>query len=199
VGLTGSGGNYLNRYSYLPFGESLTVTEAIPNSFAYVGQWGVMDEGNGLDFMRARYYATEDGRFLSVDPLGIAGGDLNLYGYAFNNPVKFNDPNGQQEVPVSSGGVVISGAVVYVKAAPAYHSYTDQTNADINGALAVLKKPTSQETINDAQNTYNEALKEGQTGSAAGNALNRAAGLGESPPGEGLGHFLGHHLGGAPI
>jgi RHS repeat-associated protein len=43
---------------------------------------------NGLDFLRARYYDPEIGRFLSGDPLG--GG----YGYAGGNPVNAVDPSG---------------------------------------------------------------------------------------------------------
>ncbi|MFM7363599.1 MAG: DUF4114 domain-containing protein, partial [Cuspidothrix sp.] len=93
VGLTGAGGNYLNRYSYLPFGEDLSKTETVANPFEFVGQWGVMDEGNGLDFMRARFYAPGDGRFVSADPIGINGG-VNLYAYVLNNPVNFVDETG---------------------------------------------------------------------------------------------------------
>ena len=95
AGLTGADGSYLNRYAYLPFGERLTVDEAIPNAFEFVGQWGVMAEGNGLDFMRARYFDASMARFTSVDPLGLNAGDANLYRYAFNNPVTYADPTGE--------------------------------------------------------------------------------------------------------
>lgn len=74
AGLTNSAGSYVNRYSYLPFGERLTTTEILANPFAFVGQYGVQTEANGLQFMRARYYAPSEGRFLSTDPLGQAGG-----------------------------------------------------------------------------------------------------------------------------
>jgi hypothetical protein len=33
-------------------------------------------------------------RFVSPDPIGLAGGDINLYGYAGSNPVGFRDPTG---------------------------------------------------------------------------------------------------------
>jgi RHS repeat-associated protein len=93
AGLSGTSGNYLNSYSYLPFGESLTKTEAVANPFEFVGQYGVMNESNGLDFMRARFYTSGEGRFISTDPIGINGG-LNLYGYSANSPTNFIDPNG---------------------------------------------------------------------------------------------------------
>ena len=94
IGLSGTTGSYFNRYSYLPFGEDLTKVEAIANPFEYVGQFGVMDEGNGLDFMRARFYDGNLGRFTSVDPLGLRGGDGNLYRYTLNSPTGLIDPLG---------------------------------------------------------------------------------------------------------
>ncbi|MCZ8191304.1 MAG: right-handed parallel beta-helix repeat-containing protein, partial [Microcystis sp. LE19-338.1B] len=94
VGLTGNSGTYLNQYSYLPFGEDLSKSETVSNPFEYVGQWGVMDEGNGLDFMRARYYDSSTGKFTSPDPIGILGG-FNLYKYANNGPLIFIDPSGE--------------------------------------------------------------------------------------------------------
>jgi RHS repeat-associated protein len=96
VGLTGNSGTYLNQYSYLPFGEDLSKSETVSNPFEYVGQWGVMDEGNGLDFMRARYYAPNIGKFTATDPIGIEGRDTNLYRYVHNNPVNYIDSLGLQ-------------------------------------------------------------------------------------------------------
>ena len=52
-----------------------------------------MDEGNGLDFIRARYYSSSEGRFLNTDPIGIPGG-LNLYAYVENDPLNNIDPLG---------------------------------------------------------------------------------------------------------
>ncbi len=100
VGLSGSSGNYLNSYSYLPFGEDLTKNETIANPFEYVGQYGVMDEGNGLDFMRARFYTPSEGRFMNPDPIGINGG-INLYQYSTNNPTSFIDPDGLIKKPIN--------------------------------------------------------------------------------------------------
>ena len=38
------------------------------------------------------HYNPETGRFLSEDPIGFAGGDMNLYRYVFNNPINYVDP-----------------------------------------------------------------------------------------------------------
>jgi RHS repeat-associated protein len=55
---------------------------------------GVMAEPNGFYYMRARYYDPEVRRFISEDPIGFAGGDLNLYAYVGNNPTMMVDPSG---------------------------------------------------------------------------------------------------------
>jgi RHS repeat-associated protein len=77
----------VNSYAYSPYGLVIASQEQIPNPFKYVGKYGVMDEGNGLLFMRARYYDPEVGRFTAKDPLLFAGGDIYLYGYVLNNRI----------------------------------------------------------------------------------------------------------------
>lgn len=94
VQITGPAGNVLNSYSYLPFGEKINSTEAVSNPFTFVGQFGVIDEGNGLYSMRNRWYDPALGRFTQPDPLGIGGGDANLYRYVWNAPVNYTDPLG---------------------------------------------------------------------------------------------------------
>ncbi|MFZ5392262.1 MAG: RHS repeat-associated core domain-containing protein, partial [Patescibacteria group bacterium] len=55
-------------------------------------------EPNGFYYMRARYYDPEVRRFISEDPIGFNGGDLNLYAYVGNNPTMFVDPTGLDRI-----------------------------------------------------------------------------------------------------
>lgn len=91
--LTDTAGVVANDYVYAPFGEVLKQTISVPNPFQFVGAWGVMDEGNGLNVMRARYYAPVTGRFMQANPIGVAGG-VDLYGYVGNVPTQFMDSTG---------------------------------------------------------------------------------------------------------
>ncbi len=95
IAMTDQNQNVTHKYSYDPYGNILEIVEADENPFKFVGQFGVMDENNGLYFMRARYYDPIAGRFISQDPLGFNGGDWNLYAYTGNNPIMAVDPMGE--------------------------------------------------------------------------------------------------------
>jgi len=49
---------------------------------------------SGLYYFRNRWYDPVSGRFLSKDPIGLDGGDLNLYVFCGNDPVNNLDPYG---------------------------------------------------------------------------------------------------------
>lgn len=84
----------VNYYLYEPFGKSLYALEQVENEFEFVGQLGVRQMGDDLIYMRNRFYAPSTGRFMSEDPLGLAGGDMSFYRYVANDPVNWVDPVG---------------------------------------------------------------------------------------------------------
>jgi len=92
--MSDQGQKLINLYAYTPFGIIANQIEAIVQPFKFVGRYGVMAESNGLYYMRARYYDPVLGRFISEDPIGFAGGSVNLYAYVSNNPVNLIDPYG---------------------------------------------------------------------------------------------------------
>ncbi len=97
IALTDADGNITDAYAYDPFGKVVNSTGTTPNPFRYVGRYGLMDEGNGLTYVRARYYMPELGRFITKDPLtgeDRDGQSLHRYVYAINNPVRLVDVSG---------------------------------------------------------------------------------------------------------
>src|SRR3990170_5353633 len=102
--MTDDAGAVVNTYSYDAYGNLTDWNDVVPHPCRYVGAYGVMDEGNGLLYMRARYYDPEVGRFISKDPIGFAGG-VNLYNYVDGNPVNFIDPYG--EIAIVDDAVLI--------------------------------------------------------------------------------------------
>ncbi len=94
VAVTDANQKIVNKYSYSPYGVIDGRIETQPQPFTYVGQYGVFDEGNGVYYMRARYYDANAKRFISEDPSRFDGGDVNLYAYVKGNPIMLNDPLG---------------------------------------------------------------------------------------------------------
>jgi RHS repeat-associated protein len=106
IALTDSTQTQTDAYAYDSFGSVINNTGSTPNPFKYVGGFGVMDEGNGLKYIRARYYSPEIGRFITKDPITGKDGDsqsLNRYVYALNNPVRLVDVSG---FSANEGGVL---------------------------------------------------------------------------------------------
>ena len=63
------------------------------------------DADEGMYYYRARWYAPELGRFVQADPIGFAGGDLNLFAYVGGDPVTRFDPAGLLGLDgISDGG-----------------------------------------------------------------------------------------------
>ncbi|KQC11076.1 MAG: hypothetical protein APR62_10650 [Smithella sp. SDB] len=111
IAMTNSSKAIVSKYSYDAFGNitnKLENTNLLNQPFTYVGQHGVMTEPNGFYYMKARYYDPTVGRFISEDPIGFDGGQVNLLAYVGNNPVNGIDPSGLMWKPNWRG--VIKGA-----------------------------------------------------------------------------------------
>jgi len=90
-------GNRVARTDYVPFGEALNPTGALPSE-QFTGQQ--RDGDAGLDYFGARYFAARLGRFSTMDPVSGHPADpqsWNRYAYAHNNPGSFIDPNGMDD------------------------------------------------------------------------------------------------------
>ena len=161
VGISNSSGTYVNTYSYSPFGANLSSTITVSNPFQFVGKAGLITEDNGLDFMRARFYSFSLGRFTSPDPLGLGGGDANLFRYAGNSPTQVSDPSGLQSllpslpfvpfvpfVPGGGGGGGGGGGPTFHFTPPDDHhdehpeNHTDPENHCDKGSLWGIIDPT---------------------------------------------------------
>jgi RHS repeat-associated protein len=74
-----------------PFGTTSVSGATDANPYQFTGR---ESDGTGLYYYRARYYHPQLQRFVSEDPLGLVGGDVNLYAYVKNSPTNFADPLG---------------------------------------------------------------------------------------------------------
>jgi RHS repeat-associated protein len=105
-------GTVKGTYHYYPFGEQATA----PSPAEALRYTGHERDGNGsagtvddLDYMHARYYQPQMGRFLSIDPINTGktskGGSWNKYAYVSNRPMSYVDPTGESGVKYLIRGV----------------------------------------------------------------------------------------------
>ncbi|MBI9111614.1 RHS repeat domain-containing protein [Maridesulfovibrio ferrireducens] len=55
---------------------------------------GLTDKDTGLVHLGYREYNPTIGRFITPDPIGLAGGDVDVYGYCLDDPINFHDRTG---------------------------------------------------------------------------------------------------------
>jgi len=101
VALTSATGAVSTEYTYEPFGKSQFLGPPTSNPFQFTGR---ENDGTGLYYYRARYYDPSRARFITPDPIRLAGGDVNLYGYVRNDPVNWVDPWGIFRYAPGAGG-----------------------------------------------------------------------------------------------
>ena len=96
---TSSTGAVLGSELYDAYGTR-TGTAAQADPFGFEGQAGYYtDTETGLLLCTHRFYDPSNGRWLTRDPMGYAGG-VNLYGYVGNDPGNEDDPDGTLAGPV---------------------------------------------------------------------------------------------------
>jgi RHS repeat-associated protein len=92
--LTGPNGRLIERSSYDAYGNSSGSTRT---RYGFTGR--ERDPDTSLIYYRARWYDPQLGRFISEDPIGLAGG-INQFAYVSNNPQNATDPSGLYEIDV---------------------------------------------------------------------------------------------------
>ncbi|UCH40811.1 MAG: hypothetical protein JSU67_03705, partial [Gammaproteobacteria bacterium] len=100
---------------YQPYGEKIYQTEDLSsgNEDWYTGK--NYNKELDLTYFGARWYDAKQGRFLSMDPVGVQFPNIhtfNRYHYANDNPYKYVDPDGMAPDPVVEpfGGFGRSGS-----------------------------------------------------------------------------------------
>ena len=89
----------LSQHKYQAYGKEITTRTAASGAasdpWGFGAQYGYYtDSETGFVYCTFRYYDPTIGRWLSHDPIGLGGGQQNLYAYCGGDPVNRIDPSG---------------------------------------------------------------------------------------------------------
>lgn len=140
---TTDGASVSSEYSYRPYGEVWDAMLAQPlgvgdsqEDLLYLSR--LHDLGTQELRFGARTYDARLGRFLSQDPIGLAGGS-NLYSYAMGNPLRYADPTGYHPEDAQAPGDA-DAAPDFLSSNREIASYVHQTGWGSSVVLEELSK-----------------------------------------------------------
>jgi RHS repeat-associated protein len=104
-------GTIVSSVRYDAFGNVISETSpSLRGRYGWTGR--EFDAETGLQYNRARYYDATTGRWFSLDPLGFAAGDSNLYRYVGNRATTSTDPS----------GLIFDSVSTFGSSEPIYHA-----------------------------------------------------------------------------
>jgi RHS repeat-associated protein len=93
-------GSISQHVEYIAFGEVLFEEHSSSFSSPYLFNGKELDRETNLSYYGARYLDMKTSLWLTVDPLAEKMPNYGSYVFAFNNPVKFVDPDGMRPIPL---------------------------------------------------------------------------------------------------
>lgn len=141
VAATNQLGQVIWRETYKPHGQRTTNAAASANNKTWFT--GKQEEAAlGINYFGARWYHPEIGRFLVIDPAGVAPENMhsfNRYAYANNNPYAHVDPDGREAACLYSGGCNLSLTPVAVSTVASFIPVV----GDALGVVDAIENPTT--------------------------------------------------------
>jgi RHS repeat-associated protein len=159
--LTDGTGQVTDRYVYDAFGRLIAHAGGSGNAYQFAGE---QRDSTGLDYLRARYYNSDLGRFISKDAFaGHLASPIseNAYVYANANPINFTDPSGYESLGELSAAESINSFLSSV-------SQTVITGALFGAAFSVVHQDL--EIIDGARDelSFDEVLQSTYQGAILG-------------------------------
>ncbi len=180
--ITNLDGEVVQHVEYVPFGEVFLEEKNAVWNTPYLFNGKELDKETGMSYYGARYYESKTSVWLNVDPLAVYNpvmehefygdgdhnggvynsGNLNSYGYCYQNPVRYVDPNGKQvdfnyfnKSVKSHDNTIIKGltkVTSYVNTLQiGAHGNTQGIYPVVNGAVEGIKTPAAFDKLMSVQ------------------------------------------------
>ena len=153
--LTDASETVLERYNYGAFG-TLLGSPTLLTPFLWGGMVGYYwDADLATQYIRARHYQPAIARWISLDPIGFAGGDANLYRYIGNSPTSGGTGEAVQLKALAYGNlhIVIASSVLDYLLFDGANAYPTSmfssaiTLTDPSGLLWIVIRPVGINTL----------------------------------------------------
>ena len=158
-------GTIAQRLDYDEYGKVLNDTNPGFQPFGFAG--GIYDRDTGLVRFGARDYEAGSGRWMAKDLIGFLSKDVNFYGYVFNNPINYDDPQGKiapvllfvlsAVVAVNAGLEAVNQAVDVMGANDVF---TGSKEMDRSKEFSNLAKAVGEVSLSGQQQSFQNPLKE---------------------------------------
>ncbi|WP_228458607.1 RHS repeat-associated core domain-containing protein [Chryseobacterium aureum] len=153
-------GEIVESNNYYPFGLLHNYTATTQNAYQYKYNGKELQETGMYDY-GARFYMPDLGRWGVVDPLAEKSRKWSTYTYAYDNPIRFIDPDGRFAIPPDdyidvNGRYLGSDGASTKNVRVINRSKWNDTSEENGGSLSAkatqaLQASSSIVTINDAQ------------------------------------------------
>ncbi|WP_406600409.1 RHS repeat-associated core domain-containing protein [Hafnia paralvei] len=124
------------------------LADDVPQLLRFQGQY--YDEESGLSYNRYRYYDDCALRYLSPDPIGLAGG-INAYAYV-PSPLTWVDPLGLMKCSLTGNEVGDATNLPVIKrGSPEWKKAIETIQNDGKSNFRVMDKATAEQLLKDAR------------------------------------------------
>jgi RHS repeat-associated protein len=131
--VTDESGNIVQDSETYPYGETRLNQKTYPTNEnrRFIGQF---TDANSLQYLNARYLNSQQGQFLSEDPVFLGDSSqqnlkdpqsLNSYSYSDDNPITKSDPSGRCGTVCVVGSAAYVGAIAWDQGTDVYQNLRD--------------------------------------------------------------------------
>ena len=111
--ITNLDGEVAQHIEYVPFGEVFIEERNNTWNTPYLFNAKEFDEETGMYYYGARYYEPRVSLWMSVDPIANLKNWISPYAYTKDNPLRYIDPDGQDEWEINKQGKIVKHIKTY--------------------------------------------------------------------------------------